>query len=529
MIAVLLQNLKIVVLLDWSHEFFDFYIGVVTMRNITLKNVWKSFAGKTVLSGINLSLSEGDCLALIGENGAGKSTLLKILCSEIISDSGEFFGLENGCSYIAQDFSGEAEETPYQFLQRKVSKLNKAIRLLEESGFTVGKSQERLHNVCCGVLSGGEQKKLELVAGISSGSVFLAIDEPENHLDYQSIEWLIDVLRSFRGGIIFVSHDQYFIDQLANSILELEEGTGTVYSMKYAEYLAEKERQIAGEARQWKMEEKTIARLRKTVEMMKNRAQRSSDTAATYQQTKRRLQEMRESHGSKPTIDVDKPKAKLSSVDQKQGKIIASIQNLGFSYGKARVFRAATADLRFGEKVIIFGSNGSGKSTLINLLVGNLTPQEGTIAIGQNVRWQYMTQDHLAGIDASKSAFDVFQETLAWPEARCRSYLAKYSIRADSALRPLRDLSGGQQARFKLALTFAQDPEFLILDEPTNHVDPATWDAIVEAVDGYSGTVLAVTHDRSFIDAIAKKLWIIESGTIKIELGNLSDYLGKEQ
>lgn len=498
------------------------------MRNITVKSIKKSFGGKVALSGVSLSFSDGDRLALVGENGAGKSTLLKILCGEIVPDSGEFFGLENGCAYIAQDFSGELEETPHQFLQRKVPKLNKAIRLLEESGFAVGKNQERLQNVRCGVLSGGEQKKLELVAGIASNSAFLAIDEPENHLDYQSIEWLIGVLQSFRGGVVFVSHDQYLVDQLASTILELEDGAVTVYSMKYGEYLAEKERQVAGDERQWMMEGKTITRLRKTVEMMKNRARRSSDTAATYQQTKRRLHEMQESHGNRPTIEVDKPKVKLGSVDQKKGKIIASIQNLGFSYEKARVFRAATADLRFGEKVVIFGSNGSGKSTLINLLVGNLAPQNGSVAIGQNVRWQYMTQDHLAGIDASRSAFDVFQATLSLPEARCRAYLAKYSIRADSALRPLRDLSGGQQARFKLALTFAQDPEFLILDEPTNHVDPATWDAIVEAVDGYSGTVLAVTHDRSFIDAIAQKLWIIESGTIKVELGNLSDYLEKK-
>jgi len=499
------------------------------MRNITVKNVKKTFGNKVALSGVNLNVSEGDHLALVGENGAGKSTLLKILCGEIIPDSGEFFGLENGCAYIAQDFSGDSEETPNQFLQRRVPKLNKAIRLLEESGFAVGKNQERLHNVHCGVLSGGEQKKLELVAGIASGSAFLAIDEPENHLDYQTIEWLVGVLQSFRGGIVFVSHDQYLIDQLANTILELEDGTVTVYSMKYGEYLAEKERQVAGEARQWMMEKKTIARLRKTVEMMKVRARSNSDTAATYQQTKRRFEEMKESHGTRPMIDTDKPKARLGSVEQKKGKFIASIQNLGFSYGKTRIFKAAAADLRFGEKVVIFGSNGSGKSTLINLLVGNLAPQEGSIAIGQNVRWQYMTQDHLAGIDVMRSAVDVFQATLAWPEARCRAYLAKYGIRADSALRPLRDLSGGQQARFKLAITFAQDPEFLILDEPTNHVDPATWDAIVEAVEGYSGTVLAVTHDRAFIDAIAQRLWVIESGTIKVELGNLSDYLEKRR
>ncbi len=150
------------------------------MRNITVKSVKKSFGNKVVLSNVNLSFSEGDRLALVGENGAGKSTLLKILCSEIAPNSGEFFGLENGCAYIAQDFSGESKETPHQFLQRRVPKLNKAIRLLEESGFVVGKNQERLHNVRCGVLSGGEQKKLELVAGIASGSAFLAIDEPQN-------------------------------------------------------------------------------------------------------------------------------------------------------------------------------------------------------------------------------------------------------------------------------------------------------------------------------------------------------------
>ena len=499
------------------------------MRNITVKGIRKSFSGKTVLAGANFALSEGQRIALIGENGSGKSTLLKILCRKLKPDAGELFGLENGCAYVAQDFSGKDDETPHQFLARRLPKSHSATNLLKQLGFDTGDDGKRLREIKCGELSGGEKKKLEIAAGLAAGSLFIALDEPENHLDYQTIERLIGHLSRFRGGIVFVSHDQYFIDSLANTILELEDGTITVYSLNYDDYLAEKERQIAGQARRWIMEEKTIDRLRETVEMMKLRARRSSDTAATYQQTKRRLREMEERHGSKPTADQEKPKVSLESVTRKKGKLIVSVEHMSFSYGKAPVFDDATAELRFGEKVVLFGPNGSGKSTLVGLLTGALFPQSGTAKIGVNVRWQLMTQDHLAGIDAEKSAVEVFQSILEWPEHRCRAALAKYGIKATSATYPLRALSGGQQARFKLALTFAQGPEFLILDEPTNHVDPPTWEAIVDAIQEYSGTVLVVTHDRLFIDAIAEKLWVIKDKKVEVELGNLSDYLDRER
>lgn len=500
------------------------------MQNITAKGIRKSFSGKLVLSGINFALTEGKRIALVGENGSGKSTLLRIITGNLKADSGEVFGLENGCVYIAQDFSGNDEETPYQFLTRNVPSVHKAVRLLGQSGFDLGKDESRIKQVECASLSGGEKKKLEIAAGLASGSLFVAMDEPENHLDYQTIEWLISVLSKFRGGLVFVSHDQYFIDQLSDTVLELEDGVITVYSMKYDEYLAEKERQITGRTRDWMVEERTIKRLRKTVEMMKMRAKRNSDTASTYQQTKHRLQKLEDYHGHKPSVDPEKPKVKLpSDVDQKRGKLIVSVDHLYFSYGTNQVFADAIAELRFGEKVILFGSNGSGKSTLVRLITGELSPQNGSARIGVNIKWQFMTQDHLAGVDSKKSALDVFRDVLKWPENRCRACLARYGIKIDLVKQPLRVLSGGQQARFKLALTFAQEPEFLILDEPTNHVDPPTWEAIVEAIHAYHGTVLAITHDREFIDTIAEKLWVLGNHKIDIERGNLSDYLDRKK
>ncbi|MFA6253715.1 MAG: ABC-F family ATP-binding cassette domain-containing protein [Candidatus Paceibacterota bacterium] len=495
------------------------------MRNITIKGLRKSFGGKTVLSNLDLSLSEGNCLALIGENGTGKSTLMKIMSGQIPADRGDLFGLENGCVYIAQDFSGDDNQTIQEFLSRRLSHRGKALQLLEQSGFDLGKNQERLSSVRCGDLSGGEKKKLEIASGLASGALFLALDEPENHLDYQTIEWLIRALKKHRGGLIFVSHDQYLIDQLADRILELEDGQITEYAMRYDEYLAEKERQVAGQSRQWMMEKKTIARLRQTVEMMKLRASRSSDTARTYQQTKKRLEKLRGQHGPKPTAEAERPRVNLGIVDQKKGKFIVSLQNLSFSYGRRQIFRDASAELRFGEKVVLFGPNGSGKSTLINLLTGKLRPQSGEAKMGVGVRWQMMTQDHLEGINGKLSALEVLRAQLNLPEHRCRALLVGYGIKSDSVSKPLEVLSGGQRARFKLALTFAQEPEFLILDEPTNHVDPPTWEAIVEAIKGYRGTVLAITHDRSFIDEIAEKLWVIESNKVRVFPGNLSEFL----
>jgi ATPase subunit of ABC transporter with duplicated ATPase domains len=499
------------------------------MRNITVKDIGKSYGSKTILSDISFTFAEGTRLAVVGENGAGKTTLLKILSGQMEYDEGEIFGQDAGCLYISQDFSGISTETPYAFLIRTTPNISAAMKLLESSGFNFGKNQYRLNEITCGDLSGGEQKKLEISASLASNARFIAFDEPENHLDYKTIEWLIARIKEYAGGVIFISHDQYLIDQLADTILELERGMLTVYTMSYEEYLAEKKRHIEGLAREWTVEEKTIARLHDTVEMLKMKTKVTDSGVATYRQTKRRYEELKENHGSKPSAEIDGPTISASSVERKNGKVIAALKDLSFSYGDAKVLKSVSAEIFFGEKIVLFGDNGAGKSTLIKLLTGQLEPTNGVATLGTNIQWQMMTQDHLKDIDPNKSALKVFQESLAWDETKSRAQLARYGIRADQVLRPLKDLSGGQQARFKLSLTFAQKPELLILDEPTNHVDPPTWDAIVEAIKGFQGTVIAVTHDRAFIDAISQKLWILENGKIKVELGTLSEYLQKEK
>lgn len=500
------------------------------MRSITLKSIHKSF-GKEILAGVSFSLSEGKKLALVGQNGSGKSTLLRIVTGNLEPDKGEILGLENHCAFIAQDFSGRDNETPFQFLSRRVPErsIGEAVKKLGHSGFEMGKDETKLKQVKCGDLSGGEKKKLEIVAGLASGSLFIAMDEPENHLDVHTIEWLIGELSKFHGGLLMVSHDSYFIDQLSDTVIELENGNVTVYTKKYHEYLEEKIRQINGRGQVWEAEEKEIKRLHKSLETLKLQAKGNSSRAATYQQAKRRLAEKKESHGKKPTVEQKKPKVSLSSVDQKKGKQIVSVDHIDFKYGQKQIFWDATAHLCFGEKVILYGPNGSGKSTLANIITGTLSPMKGTARIGVNVKWQFMTQDHLEGLNPEHSALDVFGFILRWPETKSRGCLARYGITSDLVTKPLKSLSGGQQARFKLALTFAQEPEFLILDEPTNHVDPSTWEAIVEAIKAYPGTVLAITHDREFIDEIAQKLWVLKDRQIFVEYGNLSEYLNRSE
>lgn len=498
------------------------------MRTITLKNIHKSYGPTPALSGVSFTLAMGAKMAIVGENGAGKSTLLKILCGKLEPDEGELFGLDAGCVYIPQDFSGDEEQSPYDFLASRLptSGVSKAISLLADCAFELGASQERLKGARCGDLSGGELKKLEMACGLATGSAFLALDEPENHLDYQTIEWLVRALSAYRGGLVFISHDQYLIDALADSIIELANGHLTVYSMTYDEYLDEKVRILTGAGRDWEIERKTLERLKKTVEMLKMKTRLSDSGVATYRQTKRRYEELKESHAdAPPRTDPDKPKIRLSTVVQKGGKLLVEIKDLSFAYGTKKVFENANAELRFGEKVVVFGRNGSGKSTLLSLITGMLTPSSGTVRIGNDIRWQVMTQDHLKGIDDTQSALEVMHSRLDWDEVRCRSALRRYGLAPSVMDRPLWQLSGGQQARFKLALTFALAPEFLILDEPTNHVDPPTWEAIVEAIQGYDGTVLAITHDRAFIDAIAGKLWVLEDKKIRVALGTLSEYL----
>ena len=299
------------------------------MRTITLKNIHKSYGPTVALDGVSFTLALGQKLAVVGENGAGKSTLLKVLAGITEADEGELFSTEAPCTYIAQDFSGSPDELPYDFLACRLPNPSKALALLEDASFEFGTDQERLRSSRCGDLSGGELKKLEIATGLASDSPFLALDEPENHLDYQTIDWLVGELSRYRGGLIFVSHDQYLIDALANTILELAHGKLTVYSMSYEEYLDEKVRHLAGEGRKWEIERKTLERLKKTVEMMRVRVKKSPNTAATYRQTKRRYEQLKEKHSEHPPkLTPDKPKVSLTGVTRKGGKLIVALRNL---------------------------------------------------------------------------------------------------------------------------------------------------------------------------------------------------------
>jgi ATPase subunit of ABC transporter with duplicated ATPase domains len=500
------------------------------MKSITLKGIQKSFRGIKVLDGVNFTLSENKRFALVGDNGSGKSTLLKILTGRIEADDGKIVGLEN-CALIAQDFSGKKEETPHEFLTRRVpvASIGEAVKMLRQMGFEMGKNNQRLKNVKCGKLSGGEKKKLEIAAGLTSGLSFIAVDEPENFIDVTTVDWLIATLSKMHVGLIIVSHDSYFINQLSDTVLELKDGNITSYTMKYDAYLAEKENQIKGCGQKWEAEEKEIKRKRKSIEMQERRAARNSGTAGTYKQNKRRLEKMEKGHGRKPTSGMKKTKIRLSSVDQKKGKRIVAVNHVYLKYDDdLQIFSDANAVLNFGEKVVLCGDNGSGKTTLAKCIIGELSPDNGSVRMGPNINWRFMSQDHLEGLDPERSAFDIFRITFGWSEDKCRAPLANYAIDFARQNIPLKNLSGGEQARFKLALTFAQQSEFLILDEPTNHIDPNMWEVIVKAIKEYTGTVLIIAHEQEFIDEFAQKLWIIEDQKIHVVDGNMSDYLEQQ-
>lgn len=485
-----------------------------TMNNISIKQGSKSYGSRPILENVNFSISEGQKLAIVGSNGEGKSTLLKIISGLDFLDSGDIFGDENYCAYIAQDFSGEANETPEQFFTRNGIKISKVEKILKSSGLNLDSQSGSLSEVLCGNLSGGERKKLEIAAGLAINSSFLAIDEPENHLDMDTIEWLVETLKNYKGGLIFVSHDQYFIDQLANTVVELESGKLKSYSMNYEDYLNEKEKQLAGKNRTYLAGQHVINRLKQTVEMMRERAKKTSSTAGTYHHNRKRLEKMQEEQKNNRVKAIEKPKISIAAPDRKRQRSLISIKDGSFSYGDHKVFDEVNVELNFGEKVALLGPNGSGKSTLLRLVNNELTPESGTFEIRPGIKSLILTQDHLEGISPNESVLDLFRREATIPETDWRTLLVNYGITRDLVNFPVRLLSGGQQARMKLALIISQRPELIIMDEPTNHVDPLTWDAIVEAVQNFPGTVLTISHDRAFVDAVATSLWIIKDKKI---------------
>lgn len=518
------------------------------MKYINLKKIEYSYGDRTIFSGVSLKCSENERLCILGENGAGKSTLLKILCGEIVADEGivEKSGHVRAV-YIPQEFPHSSfDKTVAQYIEANVGiSLTKRVHSIsKELGFDLDKiAPKDASDIAplCGSFSGGQQKILMLSVAFAGNPDFILLDEPENHIDIVSRMVLIRMLQEYRGGVVFISHDRLLIDSIATKVAELAGGQVHVSEGGYDDYIEHKMERIGGMQRAFDTETKRIKQLQNTIVILKQKAIRGKEVSA-YQRKLKELNELKASHKDTGRPDDKKARVKISQGGEgfHDGKLLMRTTKLSFKYpdAKAFTFKDVSLEVRSGSHIALLGRNGTGKSTFLKCLTGGLVPDEGAVT------WAMGTYDPTSRVPEKPVSFAYFDQHMqfdddAKPVDVVMKMLNCFDVEARSALGAMRfdltrmqtrigSLSGGERMRLRFAIVFGKKPDFLILDEPTNHIDEVTWEVLLHACKVSKSTILLVSHDYEFIQEFAPELfWVIGEQTVTPRWKDLGELLGE--
>ena len=521
------------------------------MIDIQVNGLVKSFeVGKNVLDGLTFQIDQGERVGLLGKNGAGKTTLFKILTGELDYDEGAVtIAPGRRLGLISQIPVYPAGYTVEDVLRTAFSRLHQLAEEMESltARMAAGESDPVLlkrygtlsekfeafggydtdvavNKVANGLsisremrdqlfdsLSGGEKTRVNLGRLILEDTDILLLDEPTNHLDLHATEWLEEYIRSFRGTVVVISHDRYFLDRIVTRVIEVLDGKAEFYSGNYSFYAVEKERRFQERMKQYEKEQAKIQQLEKAAEQLRLWAFQGMDK--TYRRAismERRIERMRTT--SKPT-KAKKIDARFATTEFHGDEVLA-LRNIAKSYGDKHLFDGIHLKIEGGERIALIGDNGTGKSTLIKMIMGELYPDDGRIRIGPQVKAAYLPQI----IHFDHPDWNLVENMMAAKKGlsaqSARNRLAAYEFQGEDVFKPVSVLSGGEQSRLRLCMLMDDEINFLILDEPTNHLDIASREWIEEAVEAYDGTLLFVSHDRYFINRFATRVWELADGTI---------------
>ena len=517
------------------------------------------FGGNTIFSNISFSVPDNARIGLVGPNGAGKTTLLKIMTGQQEPTSGQFTinkGLTVG--YIAQENALDEDKTIWDEMltvfdnliekNKRITKMQEQIAehpededLLkrydqlaydfeQEGGFTYQAEiksilngfnfKENTWQKVIGTLSGGEKTRLAFVKLLLQKPPVLLLDEPTNYLDLDTLDWLEAFLKNYQGAIITVSHDQYFLDHLANQIFELNFGKLTTFKGNYSQYV--KERELMNN-QQEAAYEKQQEKIKKEEEFIQKNLVRASTT--------KRAQSRRKALDKMERIKPPKHKQKVRinfTSDRPSGKEVLIAKDLTIGYPDKTMVSDIDFQVNKNDRVAIIGPNGIGKSTLLKTIMKKLEPKDGSIKYGASLDIGYYDQE-LQSLDPSKTVLDtIWDRHKTMPEKDVRSILASFLFTAEDIDKTVGQLSGGQKARLTLTVLSLEKDNFLLMDEPTNHLDIEAKEVLEQALDTYDGTLLFVSHDRYFINELANKIISVSDGHAKIYNGNYSYYLDEK-
>nr|WP_255408277.1 MULTISPECIES: ATP-binding cassette domain-containing protein [Petrotoga] len=469
---------------------------------------------------VDLVINQNDRIALIGKNGAGKTTLLNIISGNIEPIEGRVLKRNDLNISLLKQYRldlNKTDPTLYDFIKESVSKntpehiVDKTVRsLLVGLGF-----EESQWNRNVSGLSGGELTRLSLGKTLSEKSDLLLLDEPTNHLDLFSIDWLINYLKNYKGAMVIVSHDRTFLKELCNKYWEINNSKIWEFKGTYKEYIQSREIYINSVNSRKQNLQKEIERLEKMIERYRSWATEKMVRQAVIRE--RKLEELKNELEEIQNIEEEKGIDVKIPQPTKTGYKVVEVKDLSFSYNKEqKLLENISFELYEGEKLAILGKNGCGKSTLLKLLIGELENHEGSIEWGYNIKIGYLDQV----ISNLSQEYDVLNETWElvkdWKDFEVRKYLGRFGFYSSEVFKKVSELSGGELTRLALAKILLEKPNVLILDEPTNHLDILTIESLEQALKEYTGAIIFVSHDQSFIENISNKFLLIDNGESKI-------------
>ena len=528
------------------------------MIDISVSNLVKEFeVGNKILNGLTFQVDTGERVGLLGPNGCGKTTLLRILTGVMDYDEGDVvlapgkrLGLISQipvypAGYTVEDvlatafeplhrMEGEMTQLATEMAQGNtdpavMSRYDKLTAAFEAAGGY--DTQTKTNKVCNGLsipqamreqlfdkLSGGEKTRVNLARLILEDTDILLLDEPTNHLDLRATEWLEEYLEKFKGTVLTVSHDRYFLDKVVDRIIEIQEGKAEFYSGNYSFYAVEKERRYEEKLKQYEKEQAKIQQLEKAAEQLRTWAYSGMDkTFKRAQSMEKRIERMR-------VTDRPKKERKMEvrfGEREFRGDEVLTIKNLKKSFGDRTLFSDVNLEVAGGERIALLGDNGTGKSTLIKILMGEEEPDSGKLRMGPTVKIGYLPQIiHFS--HPERSLVDTMLYDLDCTAQTARNRLAAFKFRGEDVFKPVSALSGGEQSR--LCMLMDAKINLLILDEPTNHLDIQSREWIEEAVEEYEGNLLFVSHDRYFIERFASRIWLLEDGHITDFKGTYEEF-----
>ncbi|WP_160689933.1 ribosomal protection-like ABC-F family protein [Clostridium sp. C2-6-12] len=564
------------------------------MFELSLINVKKYMDATLVLKDINFQVYEGEKVGIVGVNGSGKSTILKLIAGieQMNYYSGypqtSSYGYDEGfvcvprearCAYLEQipqyedgmrviDVLKVAFDEVYT-IEKKMRELEEKMKCLETDNLEKALKQysklvelyevkdgynteEKLNKICTGLkldesflnkefnlLSGGEKTTVVLGKLLIDNPDILLLDEPTNHLDMESIEWLEAYMKNYKGIVIIVSHDRYFLDNVVTKIVEIEDMESKTYKGNYSDFVEQKEKNMFEQFHQYKEQQKEIKTIQNTIKELRDWANRVDNNKLFKRASslQKRLDKMKNSNTESDKhyrtrgqyVRTKKPKLEKNNMNlifketERSGNETIKAEGLFKSFEDKVILKDVDLLINFGERVALIGPNGSGKTTLLKILLGEEEPDSGVVELGANVRVAYLPQQIIFK-NEELTVLECFREDISMLEGKAREYLSKFMFYDKSVFKKVKHLSGGERIRLKLSKLLYEDVNLLILDEPTNHLDIDSIETFEEALEDFKGTIFFISHDRYFINKISERVIAIEDNAFRSYLGNYDYY-----